>query len=201
MVWPAYQQWSTETSPSRRFELFRRIKHLSSVARLGSFENLFLAYVHPARRCPTIAATSIQAKIRSVLCCRTPLQATTLGGNIIAIPSYGDVLLSDIALPTTAYYEPTNRDKISILTGTHQPVASLKRSRHRRRHWGRPPSMEERSKSTSKTSNPSSPSTFIPTDQHDTKTNDPFSPSPKCRRPRRRYRSRYRYAASSAFGI
>ena len=95
-----------------------------------------------ARRCPTIAATTIQAKLRGFLCHRTPLlQATTMGGNVIATPSYGDVLLSGIAQPTTVYYEPTNRDKIPILTGTHQPVAPSKRSRHRCRRQGRPPSM------------------------------------------------------------
>ena len=91
LVWLSYQQWLTETSPSRQFELFCWIKHLSSVAGLGSFEDLFLVYVRPARRCPTIAATTIQAEIRGFLCRRTPLQATTLGGNVIATPSYGDV--------------------------------------------------------------------------------------------------------------
>lgn len=199
LVWLAYQQWSTETSPSRRFELFRRIKHLSSVSGLGSFADLCLAYVRPARRCPTIAATTIQAKMRGFLCRRTPLQRTTLGGIDIAISTYyEDVPLSGTAQPTITYYEPrTHRDRISIPTDNNQSVAPSKKSRRRCRHRrGRPPRMKGGSTSTSTSSSrfitrPRSPSTTVPP------TASPFVPSSKRLRRRRRYRTRYKRAASS----
>ena len=120
LVWLAFQLWSTETSPSRRYELFHQIKHLSSIAGLGSFQDLFFAYVRPERCCPTIAATTIQATLRGYLCRRTPLPATTLGGYNVAIntglnPPEG----RPFPAPTT---RPTGRN-----ADTTRPAANLGR--------------------------------------------------------------------------
>ena len=86
------------------------------------------------------------------------------------------------------------RQSSTLASITDQPVASSKKSRHNHLVYG------GRSKSTSKALNPSSLSTFIPMDHHDTKTTDSLSPSPKHHRHRRRRctRSHYRNAAFSS---